>query len=57
LVFPDIRIARSVGIPAVVAAREVSGANLQQIQLALDMGGRLGFLTRGVDVTLLAVHV
>jgi hypothetical protein len=41
----------------VVAAREVSGANLQQIQLALDMGGRLGFLTRGVDVTLLAVHV
>ena len=57
MVFPDIPIARSVGIPAVVAAREMSGANLQQIQLALDMGGRLGFLTRSVDVTLLAVNI
>lgn len=50
-VFPGLPISRNVGLPRVVAARGMSGTDLQQVQTSLDIGRRLGFLASSLDVT------
>jgi ABC-type nitrate/sulfonate/bicarbonate transport system substrate-binding protein len=57
LVFPDVPIAPTVGVPAVVAARDMSGTDLKQLQAALDMGRNLSLLSQRFDVTMLALNL
>jgi len=50
-IFPELRIAPSVGLPMVVASRDMQGSSLQQLQMALDVGKTIGQLTDHHDVT------